>query len=119
MKLSGKAVDLITLAEELRAAGIDVLALGTVGDELIAFDEKTGKRQEIAETPEALAVLAAHTPPAPPLSNDELLDEALDKAATPEDAVALVKAWIKTRASGGTALKDAIGAQTAKIQPVG
>lgn len=117
MKLNGKVVDLHALRDEMELAGIPLPALGTVGDDLVTYDAD-GHIIEIPDIIVAQAVLAAHVPPPPPKSDIELLDEALDKAATADEALALVKAWIKGRASGGTALADAIAAQSAKIQPV-
>jgi predicted nucleotidyltransferase len=72
-----KTVDLTQLADELRAAGVNVPALGTVAGEDGGVDLHTYSAEgEIADLPEGAAtIVAAHVPverPAPPTIEERL-----------------------------------------------
>lgn len=84
MKLNGKRIDLPTLKQQATAAGVVVGDLGTAGDELVTYDAQG----HTIDVPAGMAaVLAAHTPPAPPTpasygSDAADLDQQAAQAAT-------------------------------------
>lgn len=84
--LNGKQVDLLALRAELVAAGINVSALGTAGDELFTYDED-GSPVDLPKG--AAAVVAAHQPPEPPPNVWTVIRSYIPYTEGPEDVLLL------------------------------
>jgi len=75
MKLNGKTVNMVQLADELRTAGIDVPSLGAAGDDIHTYDAG-GVIVDLP--PESAAVIAVHEPAHPVPTRNAILLSLLD-----------------------------------------
>jgi hypothetical protein len=103
MLLNGKRVDLVQLAAELTAAGVQNRALGQDGDDVHSYDA-SGAYEDLPAG--AAAVIAAHVPTAAPPTRDERLLAAVDAAKAAVGA----GAFTPTQAATLQAVFDGLGA---------